>query len=114
MTLKQTSPKFYMAIAAVPAAMAAAVLGLYTTSLSDPYCLIRESSWLKAKTKHELESRLFAFYSSRKIDPAMTVWNRAPLKNGQTVIRYLIFDKERLDALIASDGTIVDMFTAYQ
>lgn len=114
MNPKPIKPKLYMAIAVVPVAVAAAVLGLYTTSLSDPYCLLRESSWLKAKTKHELESRLFAFYSSSRIDPAMTVWSGAPLKKGQTVVRYLIFDKERLDAVIASDGTIVDMFTAYR
>jgi hypothetical protein len=103
-----------MVFTAFPLVAALAVLCLYTTSLSDPYCLVREASWMKAKTQHELESRLFAFYSSSRIDPAMTVWSGVPLGKGQTVVRYLIFDKERLDVVVADDGAIVDMFTAYR
>jgi hypothetical protein len=94
-----------------------AVLGiacLYTTSLSYPYCLVMESSWMKAKTQRELEARLFAFYQRGRIDPARTVWKTEPLANGQTVFRYLIFGKERLDVMVANDGTITDIFSAYE
>jgi hypothetical protein len=87
---------------------------LYRTSLSYPYCLVMESSWMKAKTQRELETRLFAFYRCGRIDPALTVWSKEPLKDGQTVFRYLIFGKERLDVMVANDGTITDMFTAYE
>ena len=36
------------------------------------------------------------------------------LKDGQKVFRYLVFGKERLDVMVANDGTITDMFTAYE
>ena len=90
------------------------VLCLHLTSLSYLYCLLMEPGWLKSKTRHELESRLFAFYSVRPIDPGLTVWKRQPLRDGQITLRYLIFGKEPLDAIVASNGEIVEIFTAYE
>ena len=69
---------------------------------------------MKAKTRPELEARLVAFYTCGRIDPALTIWSRNPPQNGQTVFRYLIFAKEPLDVMVADDGTITDMFTAYE
>jgi hypothetical protein len=90
------------------------ILCLYQTSLSYPYCLVMESQWAKARTQHELESRLFAFYRCFRIDPDMTVWKNDPPKEGQRILRYLIFGKERLDVVVADDGSLVAMFTAYE
>lgn len=90
------------------------ILCLYTTSLSYPYCLAMESLWMKAKTQQELEARLFAFYQRCRIDPEMTVWRKDPPRQGQNTFRYLIFGKERLDVVVADDGSLVAMFTGYQ
>ena len=90
------------------------ILCLYMTSLSYGYCLVMERMWMKAKTKEELESRLFAFYQCDPIDPALTVWNRTPLEEGQQTLRYLIFGKERLDVVVREDGVLVSMFAAYE
>jgi hypothetical protein len=87
---------------------------LYTTSLSYPYCLAMEASWMQAKTRPELESRLFAFYRCSKVDPAFTVWRNDPPPDGQHILRYLIFGKERLDVIVENDGSLVAMFTAYE
>lgn len=108
-------------LTAGPVILSALVLVvLYTTPFSYLYCLARESSWMKSKTRHELEARLFAFYSMREMDPALTVWhqsppwNLTPLKDDQKVLSYTIFAKERLDVLVAGDGEIVDMFPVYE
>lgn len=96
------------------------ILALYVTPFSYLYCLARETSWMKSKTRHELEARLFAFYSMHETDPSLTVWHQAPPWNltppreGQKVLSYTIFAKERLDVLVAGDGEIVDMFAAYE
>jgi hypothetical protein len=90
------------------------ILCLYTTSLSYPYCLAMESQWMRAKTQHELECRLFAFYQCCRIDPDLTVWRKDPPQEGQSTFRYLIFGKERLDVVVADDGSLVAMFTAYE
>ena len=94
--------------------LALGITCLYTTSLSYPYCLVMEPAWMKAKTRHELEARLVAFYTCEPIDPELTVWRGNPPKGGQTIFRYLIFAKEPLDVIVADDGTITDMFTAYE
>lgn len=97
-----------------------AIVTLYATPFSYLYCLARESSWFKSKTRHELEAQLFAFYSMRETDPALTVWcqappwNLTPPRDDQKVLRYTIFAKERLDVLVTGDGEIVDMFPAYE
>ncbi|RYD46587.1 MAG: hypothetical protein EOP85_07155 [Verrucomicrobiaceae bacterium] len=99
---------------------AVVLLALYLTPFSYLYCLARESSWLKSKTRGELEARLVAFYSIRETDPTHTVWHRTPPWNltppraGQKVLSYTIFARERLDVLVAEDGEIVDVFPAYQ
>ncbi|RYD38252.1 MAG: hypothetical protein EOP85_17095, partial [Verrucomicrobiaceae bacterium] len=70
------------------------LLTLYITPFSYLYCLARESSWMKSKTRKELEARLFAFYSIREADPALTVWtqappwNRTPPRSDQKVLSY--------------------------
>lgn len=108
-------------LTAGPVLLAALVLlTLYTTPFSYLYCLARESSWFKCKTRHELEARLFAFYSMHETDPALTVWcqtppwNLTPPRDGQKVLSYTIFAKERLDVLVAGNGEIVDMFPVYE
>ena len=90
------------------------IVCLYTTPLSYPYSLAMESSWVKARTQRELEARLFAFYHCGRIDPSLTVWSKTPPGEGHSVFRYVIFDKERLDVVVAEDGTITDMFAAYE
>jgi hypothetical protein len=96
------------------------ILALYTTPFSYLYCLARESSWFRSKTRDELEARLFAFYSIHETDPALTVWtqsppwNRTPPRENQKVLSYTIFAKERLDVLVEADGTITDMFPVYE
>ncbi|RYD32794.1 MAG: hypothetical protein EOP87_12210 [Verrucomicrobiaceae bacterium] len=108
-------------LTAGPVILSALVLtALYTTPFSYLYCLARESSWMRSKTRHELESRLIAFYSIRETDPALTVWtqsapwNLTPPRGDQKVLSYTIFAKERLDVLMTGDGEIVDMFPAYE
>ena len=58
---------------------------LFGTSLSYPYCLVLEPLWVNAKTRVELENRLFAFYRCEAIDPAHTVWREDPPPDGQTI-----------------------------
>jgi len=90
------------------------IVCLYHTSLSYPFCLAMESSWMQAKTRPELESRLFAFYRCSKVDRASTVWRNDPPQDGQHILRYVIFGKERLDVIVEDDGSLVAMFAAYE
>ena len=98
----------------LPSITVTGIACLYATSLSYPYCLVMEPSWMKSKTRQELESRLFAFYQCRPIDPSLTVWSRNLPQEGHRTFRYLIFGKERLDVVVAEDDTLVSMFAAYE
>lgn len=106
--------KILTTIGVLVAVVATGILCLQLTSLSYLYCLLMEPGWLKSKTRHELESRLFAFYRVEPVDPGLTVWRQQPLRDGQTTLRYIIFGKEPLDAIVSRDGEIVDIFTAYE
>lgn len=106
--------RFIKILTILGVAVPVGIFCLYHTSLSYAYCLAMESVWIQAKTQHELESRIFAFYRCFRIDPDLTVWRTDPPQEGHSTFRYLIFGKERLDVVVADDGSLVAMFTAYE
>lgn len=94
-----------------------ALLGVlfYATPLSYLYCLAREDSWEQAKTRGEMEDRLFGLYSESRITPAVPGWGMGcSLKEGESMIRYLILGKEPLDVVYAANGDVVAVYTSYE
>jgi hypothetical protein len=94
-----------------------ALLGIlfFPTPLSYFYCLARESSWMQAKTRAEMEERLIGFYSESEITPKVAGWGMGhQLKQGETMIRYMILGKEPLDVVYAGDGNVVAIYTSYE
>jgi hypothetical protein len=94
-----------------------ALLGvlLYATPLSYLYCLALEDSWMQAKTRGEMEARLIGFYSVSEITPKVSGWGMGhSLKEGESMIRYLILGKEPLDVVYAGNGDVVAIYTSYE
>lgn len=94
-----------------------ALLGIlfFATPLSYVYCLAREDSWMQAKTRAEMEERLIGFYSESEITPEVAGWGMGrQLKQGETLIRYMVLGKEPLDVVYAGDGDVVAIYTSYE
>lgn len=94
-----------------------ALLGVlfYTTPLSYLYCLAREDSWMQAKTRGEMQERLIGFYSESPITPEVPGWGIGrPLKEGESMIRYLILGKEPLDVVYSESGDVVAIYRSYE
>jgi hypothetical protein len=87
----------------------------YATPLSYFYCLAREKSWLAAKTEAEMDSRMWAFYTKRSIDPSNSLWGWSyVLKPEERMIQYRVFAKEPLDVVLDRESRIVAAFTSYE
>ena len=94
-----------------------ALLGilLFPTPLSYFYCLAREGSWMQAQTRAEMEERLIGFYSESEITPKVSGWGMGhSLKDGESMIRYLILGKEPLDVVYTDSGDVVTIYTSYE
>lgn len=94
-----------------------ALLGilLFPTPLSYFYCLAREGSWMQAQTRAEMEARLIGFYSESEITPKVAGWGMGHrLKQGETMIRYMILGKEPLDVVYSGSGDVVAIYTSYE
>ncbi|MFC7339370.1 hypothetical protein ACFQY0_19415 [Haloferula chungangensis] len=88
---------------------------VHTMPFSYLYCLAREEAWLAAKTEKELVARLPVFRSEVEITPAVPGWgSHHKLREGDRMIRYLIFGKEPLDVVYARDGTVDAVYTSYE
>ena len=94
-----------------------ALLGilLFPTPLSYFSCLAREGSWMQAQTRAEMEERLIGFYSESEITPKVSGWGMGhSLKDGESMIRYLILGKEPLDVVYTDSGDVVTIYTSYE
>ena len=94
-----------------------ALLGIlfFPSPLSYFYCLAREGSWMQAKTRAEMEERLIGFYSESEITPEVAGWGtERSLKQGETLIRYMILGKEPLDVVYSRSGDVVAIYTSYE
>lgn len=88
---------------------------VHTMPVSYLYCLAREEAWMAAKTEGELVASLPVFRSEMEITPAVPGWGSShKLEEGDRMIRYLIFGKEPLDVVYASDGTVDAVYTSYE
>jgi len=88
---------------------------VHTMPVSYLYCLMREEAWLAAKTEEELVASLPVFRSEREISPEVPGWGgNHRLRAGDRMIRYLIFGKEPLDVVYASDGRVDAVYTSYE
>lgn len=88
---------------------------VHTMPVSYLYCLAREDAWLAARTEGELVASLPAFRREREISPEVPGWgSNHKLREGDRMIRYLIFGKEPLDVVYASDGTVDAVYTSYE
>ncbi|HEX7861113.1 MAG TPA: hypothetical protein VF773_12340 [Verrucomicrobiae bacterium] len=88
---------------------------LYTTPLSYMYCLLREESWMAAKTEAQLDRRVFAFYTKQRIPPKDSSWGwNYVLKRGERMIQYMIFGKEPFDVVLDEKSQVVAAVTSYE
>ena len=100
-------------ICAVIFALALGVM--HTMPISYLYCLAREDAWIAAKTEGELVASLPIFRSEMEITPKVAGWGmNHQMEDGDRMIRYLIFGKEPLDVVYASDGRVEAVYTSYE
>ena len=78
--------------------------------------VVLEPKWEKAMPHTEIElERTLSFYSKHKIEPEESLWgNKYEMKEGESMVQYLILWRTPLDIVYDKDKNIVRFFRSYE